>query len=35
MSLEVKLGSRVVTEESEQEIKIRWKVITFGGKQKS
>lgn len=35
MSLEVKLGGRVVSEELEEEIKIRWEVITFGGKQTS
>ena len=35
MSLEIKLGNRVVSEDSEQEIKISWLVITLCGKQKS
>lgn len=29
VSLEIKLGSRVVSEDSEQEIKISWTVITL------
>lgn len=29
VSLEIKLGNRVVSEDSEQEIKISWKVITL------
>jgi hypothetical protein len=35
VSFEVKMGSRVVSEESERETKVSWKVITFGGRQKS
>lgn len=35
MSLEIKLGSRIVSEDSEQEVKISGKILTFGAKQKS
>lgn len=35
MSLEIKLGSRIVSEDSEQEVKISGKIITLGAKQKS
>ena len=35
MSLEIKLGSRIVSEDSEQKVKISRKIITLGAKQKS